>query len=56
MTGSVAPGPDSSGLIGLHDRIGALNGAMDIISPAEGGTVLRAWIPLSSAGTRPSSA
>jgi PAS domain S-box-containing protein len=41
----------ASGLIGLHDRIGALNGAMDIISPAEGGTVLRAWIPLNSDGT-----
>jgi PAS domain S-box-containing protein len=39
--------PDSSGLLGLGDRIGALNGAMEIISPAGGGTVLRAWVPLS---------
>ena len=39
--------PDSSGLVGLGDRIGALNGAMEIISPAGGGTVLRAWVPLS---------
>ena len=54
--GGARPRSDSSGLIGLHDRIGALNGAVDIISPAEGGTVLRAWIPLSSAGTGPSSA
>jgi PAS domain S-box-containing protein len=37
---------DSSGLTGLRDRIGALNGTMDIISPADGGTVLRARIPL----------
>jgi PAS domain S-box-containing protein len=50
--GGARPRSDSSGLIGLHDRIGALNGAMDIISPAEGGTVLRAWIPLSPAGRR----
>ena len=54
--GGARPRSDSSGLIGLHDRIGALNGAVDVISPAEGGTVLRAWIPLSSAGTGPSSA
>jgi signal transduction histidine kinase len=37
---------ESSGLVGLHDRIGALNGSMDIASPAAGGTELRAWIPL----------
>lgn len=37
---------ESSGLVGLRDRIGALNGSMDIASPAAGGTVLRAWIPL----------
>jgi signal transduction histidine kinase len=37
---------DSSGLTGLRDRIGALNGAMGIISPVAGGTVLHAWIPL----------
>jgi PAS domain S-box-containing protein len=47
---------DTSGLTGLRDRIGTLNGGMDIISPAagdadargagSGGTVLRAWIPL----------
>jgi PAS domain S-box-containing protein len=38
--------PGASGLAGLRDRVGALNGAMDISSPAAGGTVLRAWIPL----------
>jgi PAS domain S-box-containing protein len=37
---------DGSGLIGLRDRIGALNGVMDITSPAQGGTILRARIPL----------
>ena len=37
---------DSSGLTGLRDRIGALNGVMNIIAPAEGGTTLRAIIPL----------
>jgi signal transduction histidine kinase len=37
---------DSSGLTGLRDRIGALNGIMNIDAPAEGGTVLHAAIPL----------
>ena len=35
--------PRTSGLIGLRDRIGALKGAIEISSPAAGGTVLRAW-------------
>jgi PAS domain S-box-containing protein len=43
--------PETSGLSGLSDRIGALNGTMDIISPSTGGTVLRACIPLPTAGT-----
>ena len=37
---------DSSGLTGLRDRIDALNGVMNILAPAEGGTVLHAAIPL----------
>ncbi len=45
--GGARPRSESSGLVGLRDRIGALNGTMDIISPAGGGTVLRAVIPLS---------
>jgi signal transduction histidine kinase len=45
--GGAAPGSESSGLTGLRDRIGALNGSMDIASPASGGTVLTATIPLS---------
>ena len=36
----------TSGLNGLRDRIGALSGTMDIISPAGRGTVLRASFPL----------
>jgi PAS domain S-box-containing protein len=43
--GGASARSDGSGLTGLRDRIGALNGTMDILSPAEGGTVLRAWIP-----------
>jgi signal transduction histidine kinase len=38
---------ETSGLIGLRDRMGALKGAMHISSPASSGTTLRAWIPLS---------
>jgi PAS domain S-box-containing protein len=38
--------PGTSGLIGLRDRIGALKGATEIASPIDGGTTLRAWIPL----------
>ena len=37
---------ETSGLIGLRDRIGALKGAMQVSSPASAGTSLRAWIPL----------
>jgi PAS domain S-box-containing protein len=44
--GGALPRPESSGLTGLRDRIGALNGTMDIVSPAAGGTLLRAVIPL----------
>jgi signal transduction histidine kinase len=44
--GSAQARSDSSGLTGLRDRIGALNGVMNIVAPAEGGTVLHAAIPL----------
>jgi signal transduction histidine kinase len=37
---------ETSGLIGLGDRMGALKGAMHISSPAFSGTTLRAWLPL----------
>jgi PAS domain S-box-containing protein len=44
--GGARPGLESSGLVGLRDRIGAIDGTMDIVSPAAGGTALRAVIPL----------
>jgi len=44
--GGASPRPGSSGLTGLRDRVAALGGSMDIVSPAAGGTVLRASIPL----------
>ena len=44
--GGARPRSEASGLNGLCDRIGALNGTVDITSPAAGGTVLRASIPL----------
>ena len=46
--GGAQPRSEMSGLNGLRDRIGALNGTMDITSPATGGTVLQASIPLPS--------
>jgi PAS domain S-box-containing protein len=39
---------NGSGLRGLADRLAALDGALDVISPAGGGTVLRAEIPCES--------
>jgi PAS domain S-box-containing protein len=45
--GGARLGPETSGLIGLSDRIGALGGMVDIISPPSRGTVLRAVVPLS---------
>jgi PAS domain S-box-containing protein len=44
--GGARPGPETSGLIGLSDRIGALGGTVDISSPPAGGTVLRAAVPI----------
>jgi PAS domain S-box-containing protein len=44
--GGAWPRSESSGLTGLRDRIGALGGSMEIVSPGTGGTVLRAVIPL----------
>jgi PAS domain S-box-containing protein len=46
--GGARPRSETSGLNGLRDRIGALNGTMDITSPAAGGTVLQACVPLPS--------
>jgi signal transduction histidine kinase len=44
--GGARPGPETSGLLGLSDRIGAIGGTLDIISPSSGGTVLRASVPV----------
>jgi PAS domain S-box-containing protein len=46
--GGAQPRSEMSGLNSLRDRIGALNGTMEITSPATGGTMLRACIPLRS--------
>ena len=51
--GGAEPRLETSGLIGLRDRIGALKGAMHISSPASSGTTLRAWIPLSRDAAEP---
>jgi signal transduction histidine kinase len=34
-----------SGLRGLADRVAALDGVLDVVSPESGGTVLRVEIP-----------
>ena len=44
--GGARLGPETSGLIGLSDRIGALGGTLDIISPPSRGTMLRAAVPI----------
>jgi signal transduction histidine kinase len=38
--------PDGNGLIGLADRLAALNGRLRVDSPAGGGTLVTAAIPL----------
>jgi signal transduction histidine kinase len=38
--------PDGSGLVGLADRLAVLDGRLRIESPADGGTLLAAAIPL----------
>ncbi|MCW2525746.1 MAG: domain S-box protein [Pseudonocardiales bacterium] len=44
--GGAHPRSESSGLAGLHDRIGAVDGTMEILSSASTGTVLRAEVPV----------
>ena len=53
--GGATPRSDSSGLAGLRDRIGAVHGTMEILSPPSAGTILRAAVPIEAA-TRGSSA
>jgi signal transduction histidine kinase len=38
--------PDGSGLVGLRDRVAALDGRLRVESPADGGTLIAAAIPL----------
>ena len=49
--GGAQPRQDTSGLMGLHDRIGALGGALQVSSMTSAGTTLRAWIPLAAEPT-----
>jgi signal transduction histidine kinase len=49
--GGARPGV-GSGLVGLADRVGALNGQLDVASTAESGTTLSAQIPLSAGAAR----
>jgi signal transduction histidine kinase len=51
--GGAGPGPETSGLIGLSDRIGALGGTLDIVSPRSHGTVLRAAVPIPPGAAAP---
>ena len=44
--------PETSGLIGLSDRVGAIGGTLDIASADSGGTVVRVSIPIPQ-GTAP---
>jgi signal transduction histidine kinase len=42
--------PEGSGLLGLEDRLAVLDGRLEVESPAEGGTVVAAAIPLQVTG------
>ncbi|MGH3109920.1 MAG: sensor histidine kinase [Gaiellaceae bacterium] len=46
---SVDCDPDSTGLGGLIDRVAALDGRVDVVSPAGEGTRLLAWFPIGGA-------
>jgi signal transduction histidine kinase len=43
--GGVDPRRGGSGLVGLRDRIEALGGSIDVVSPSGGGTTIRAFLP-----------
>jgi signal transduction histidine kinase len=47
-----AGGVDANGrgLVGMQDRVNALGGSLEVDSPAEGGTLLSARLPLSASG------
>ena len=40
--------PDGHGLVGLRDRVTTLGGRLEVESPAGGGTLVAATLPLSS--------
>jgi signal transduction histidine kinase len=40
--------PGGHGLVGMGDRVTALGGRLEIDSPAGGGTLVAAWLPLSA--------
>jgi signal transduction histidine kinase len=44
--GVVGADPHGGGLLGLEDRLAAINGELRIDSPAGGGTLVAAAIPL----------
>jgi hypothetical protein len=46
MTGSAAPGPAGAVWWGLRDRLAVLDGRLRVESPADGGTLVAADIPL----------
>ena len=43
---------DGSGLVGLADRLAVLDGRLQVESPADGGTLVAAAIPLAAQGAR----
>ena len=43
--------PDGSGLQGLGDRLAALDGRLEVESPADGGTLVAAAIPIAASAT-----
>ena len=40
--------PDGHGLVGMRDRVTTLGGRLEIQSPASGGTIVAATLPLSA--------
>ena len=40
--------PDGHGLVGMRDRVTTLGGRLEIESPADGGTLVAATLPLSA--------
>jgi PAS domain S-box-containing protein len=44
--GGAGPRSDTSGLTGLRDRVGAVGGSMEILSPPAGGTIVSSTIPM----------